>query len=206
MPPICAGRSAGKGPSRAQQRARAGAILAGGGTARIPDQGGVPRTTDWPCGRLPARLRSGRPIRQPQFHLVPRTLSALCVCRPDRGRAIGPRTRLRASALCRPFRACRPRRHDRVVCEVNTIPPNPASDAFHAALGFVAVGTASVHGGSRTVRYLSHTLREALNSRRAHGREEFLHLALEMIALVPAATGPARARGSMPHPYRSRRG
>jgi predicted GNAT superfamily acetyltransferase len=50
--------------------------------------------------------------------------------------------------------------HDRVVCEVNKIPPNPASDAFHAALGFVEIGTASVHGGSRTVRYLSHTPRE----------------------------------------------
>ena len=47
--------------------------------------------------------------------------------------------------------------HDRVVCEVNTIPPNAASDAFHAALGFVEVGTASVYDGSRTVRYLSHT-------------------------------------------------
>jgi uncharacterized protein len=47
--------------------------------------------------------------------------------------------------------------HDRIVCEVNKTPPNPASDAFHAALGFVEVGTASVHGGSRTVRYLSHT-------------------------------------------------
>ena len=44
--------------------------------------------------------------------------------------------------------------HDRVVCEVNKMPPNAASDAFHAALGFVEVGTASVHGGSRTVRYL----------------------------------------------------
>jgi predicted GNAT superfamily acetyltransferase len=48
--------------------------------------------------------------------------------------------------------------HDRIVCEVNKTPPNPASDAFHAALGFVEVGTASVHGGSRTVRYLSQTL------------------------------------------------
>jgi len=48
--------------------------------------------------------------------------------------------------------------HDRVVCEVNTIPPNAASDAFHAALGFVEVGTASIHDGSRTVRYLSQTL------------------------------------------------
>jgi uncharacterized protein len=50
--------------------------------------------------------------------------------------------------------------HDRIVCEVNKTPPNPASDAFHAALGFVEVGTASVHGGSRTVRYLSRTLPE----------------------------------------------
>jgi predicted GNAT superfamily acetyltransferase len=48
--------------------------------------------------------------------------------------------------------------HDRVVCEVNTIPPNAGSDAFHAALGFVEVGTASIHDGSRTVRYLSQTL------------------------------------------------
>jgi uncharacterized protein len=48
--------------------------------------------------------------------------------------------------------------HQRVVCEVNSSPPNPASDAFHAALGFVEVGTASVYDGSRTVRYLSRTL------------------------------------------------
>jgi hypothetical protein len=47
--------------------------------------------------------------------------------------------------------------HDRIVCEVNRTPPNPASDAFHAALGFVEVGTAGIHGGSRTVRYLSCT-------------------------------------------------
>lgn len=48
--------------------------------------------------------------------------------------------------------------HDRVFCEVNSSPPNPESDAFHAALGFVEVGTASVYEGSRTVRYLSRTL------------------------------------------------
>ena len=44
--------------------------------------------------------------------------------------------------------------HECVVCEVNTIPPNPESDAFHAALGFVEVGAASIHGGAKTVRYL----------------------------------------------------
>jgi len=48
--------------------------------------------------------------------------------------------------------------HERVVCEVNSKPPNPSSDAFHAALGFVEVGTASVYEGSRTVRYLSRAL------------------------------------------------
>ena len=41
-----------------------------------------------------------------------------------------------------------------VAAEVNRIPPNPASDAFHAALGFREVGQAAVHGGARTVRYL----------------------------------------------------
>ncbi|SFU31256.1 GNAT family N-acetyltransferase [Bradyrhizobium arachidis] len=48
--------------------------------------------------------------------------------------------------------------HDRIVCEVNQHPPNPASDAFHAALGFTEVGSASIHDGSKTVRYLSRRL------------------------------------------------
>jgi predicted GNAT superfamily acetyltransferase len=48
--------------------------------------------------------------------------------------------------------------HDRIVCEVNREPPNPASDAFHAALGFVELGSARIHDGSKTVRYLSRPL------------------------------------------------
>lgn len=48
--------------------------------------------------------------------------------------------------------------HSRIVCEVNLHPPNPASDSFHAALGFSEVGRASIHDGSKTVRYLLRTL------------------------------------------------
>jgi predicted GNAT superfamily acetyltransferase len=52
------------------------------------------------------------------------------------------------------FRLASDAGHDRVVCEVNLAPPNPASDAFHAALGFAEVGTAVIDGGDKTVRYL----------------------------------------------------
>jgi predicted GNAT superfamily acetyltransferase len=48
--------------------------------------------------------------------------------------------------------------HERIVCEVNARPPNPESDAFHAALGFIEVGNASIHNDSKTVRYLSRAL------------------------------------------------
>jgi len=44
--------------------------------------------------------------------------------------------------------------HSRIVCEVNLDPPNPPSDAFHAALDFAEVGRASIHNGQKTVRYL----------------------------------------------------
>jgi uncharacterized protein len=49
--------------------------------------------------------------------------------------------------------------HERVVCEINSRPPNPESDTFHAALGFVEVGCASIHNDSKTVRYLLRALR-----------------------------------------------
>jgi len=44
--------------------------------------------------------------------------------------------------------------HTMIACEVNSDPPNPGSDAFHAAMGFAPVGEATIHGGGRTVRYL----------------------------------------------------
>ncbi len=48
--------------------------------------------------------------------------------------------------------------HGVVTCEVNADPPNPASDAFHARLGFSEVGAAAIHGGSKSVRYFARPL------------------------------------------------
>lgn len=51
------------------------------------------------------------------------------------------------------FAAARASGRDRVTCEVNRDPPNPVSDAFHAALGFREVGTA-LHPEGKVVTYL----------------------------------------------------
>ena len=45
-----------------------------------------------------------------------------------------------------------------LVCEVNCEPPNPASDAFHAAVGFTEVARAAIHRGSKVVRYLARSI------------------------------------------------
>jgi predicted GNAT superfamily acetyltransferase len=57
------------------------------------------------------------------------------------------------------FVAAKEAGHDRVVCEVNLEPPNPASEAFHIALGFGGVGQASIHNGTKIVRYFEKKLR-----------------------------------------------
>ena len=44
------------------------------------------------------------------------------------------------------------------VCEVNLHPANPISLAFHAALDFVEIGRATIHGGLKTVAYLEKRL------------------------------------------------
>ncbi len=51
------------------------------------------------------------------------------------------------------FAKARAAGHTLVACEVNSDPPNPGSDAFHAAMGFREVGSAAIYGGERTVRY-----------------------------------------------------
>ena len=48
---------------------------------------------------------------------------------------------------------------DAITCEINVDPPNPASQAFHEAMGFRRIGEASLFGGRKTVAYLALDLR-----------------------------------------------
>ncbi len=52
------------------------------------------------------------------------------------------------------FDAARTSGHSLICAEVNSDPPNPASDAFHAALGFVEAGRAVQPERGKSVRYL----------------------------------------------------
>jgi predicted GNAT superfamily acetyltransferase len=49
--------------------------------------------------------------------------------------------------------AGRAARHARIVCEYNVDPPNPASAAFHAALGFAPLAEEHLPDRGKTVRY-----------------------------------------------------
>jgi uncharacterized protein len=82
--------------------------------------------------------------RHPRFVYVDRVVVA------EGARAKGHARRLYADLIAH----ARAVGHELIACEVNADPPNPASDAFHAALGFKPVGLAAIHGGSKTVRYL----------------------------------------------------
>lgn len=86
--------------------------------------------------------------RYPRFAYVDRVVVA------EHARNRGLARRLYAGF----FAAARAAGHAIACCEVNQEPPNPASDAFHAALGFEPVGTAALYGGERTVRYLVRNL------------------------------------------------
>lgn len=81
--------------------------------------------------------------RYPRFAYVDR----VAVASHARGRGLA---RAFYEAL---FAKARAAGHTMVTCEVNSDPPNPGSDAFHAAMGFREVGTAAIYGGERSVRY-----------------------------------------------------
>ena len=46
----------------------------------------------------------------------------------------------------------------RITCEVNEMPPNPGSDAFHKKLGFKGLESVHLAGKKKTVRYMAKTL------------------------------------------------
>ena len=82
--------------------------------------------------------------RHPRFLYVDR----VCVAPRARGRGL-------ARALyAGVFEAARAAGMPLVCCEVNTEPPNPGSDAFHAALGFVEVARRVLEDRGKAVRYL----------------------------------------------------
>ena len=83
--------------------------------------------------------------RRPRFLYVDR----LVVAPPARGRGL-------ARALYADLFARHP--DSVVVCEVNSDPPNPASDAFHAAHGFTCAGEATLPDSGKRVRYLERVL------------------------------------------------
>ena len=53
------------------------------------------------------------------------------------------------------FAVARAAADEHVLCEVNLVPPNPVSDAFHASLGFREVGRGTLTRLGREVRYLA---------------------------------------------------
>ena len=86
--------------------------------------------------------------RYPRFVYVDR----IAVARHARGRGLA---RLIYSDL---FACARQAGHELVTCEVNLDPPNPASDAFHLALGFGEAGQGLLAGSGKTVRYFVRSL------------------------------------------------
>ncbi len=68
---------------------------------------------------------------------------------------IGPSLRGKGMALSyyrRLFEHAKAAGHTQVTCEINIVPPNPASLAFHKSAGFQQVGTAALANG-KTVSY-----------------------------------------------------
>lgn len=56
------------------------------------------------------------------------------------------------------FTTARAAGHTLICCEVNSDPPNPISDAFHARLGFTVRGEARLPDRGKSVRYLIRAL------------------------------------------------
>lgn len=81
--------------------------------------------------------------RYPRFTYIDR----VAVAATARGRGL-------ASALYHDVAAmARATGREHLVCEINVVPPNPQSDAFHRRLGFAPVGQQVLGDRHKTVRY-----------------------------------------------------
>jgi predicted GNAT superfamily acetyltransferase len=85
--------------------------------------------------------------RRKRFVYIDRVITAKHAMRQGLARKLYEDLFLRATAA----------QHTVVGCEVNLLPPNPASDAFHARMSFAEVGSAQLPNG-KTVRYLERML------------------------------------------------
>jgi uncharacterized protein len=90
-------------------------------------------------------------VRHQRFVYIDRVI----VAPSQRGRGLA--RRLYEDLIAAAARA----QHVLIGCEVNVDPPNPASDALHAALGFAEVGRAILPGGAKQVRYLTRQVARA---------------------------------------------
>ncbi|MCC6008960.1 MAG: GNAT family N-acetyltransferase [Rhodobacteraceae bacterium] len=81
--------------------------------------------------------------RLPRFAYVDR----VAVTPAARGRGVGRALHAAFAA------AARASARDVLACEINEVPPNPGSHAFHRALGFRAIGHGSPAPGKRVVYY-----------------------------------------------------
>lgn len=98
--------------------------------------------------------------RRPRFAYVDRIVVA------DNARRRGLASRFYGAL----FAAAADSGRDLVCCEINSRPPNPRSDAFHAARGFFQVGAAELDGGAKAVRYMARRLRLDPAQRAAQAR------------------------------------
>jgi uncharacterized protein len=84
-------------------------------------------------------------------------LDRIAVAGPQRRRGIGTRLYDAMEAATGPF--------DRIVCDVNVVPPNHASLAFHVSRGYLEIGRLA-HGREKVVALLGKELQPA----QRHGR------------------------------------
>lgn len=99
-------------------------------------------------GAIPSKNYAWFKARYPRFVYIDRVVVA-----PQRRRS-----GIAAAFYAELTERARGAGHAMLCCEINSDPPNPASDAFHARQGFAPVGEALLAESGKTVRYLAKSL------------------------------------------------